>query len=329
MSEFHVRVVEIGDLHKHDNADTLSITNVDAYPVVVRSAEFHPGQKAVYIPADAMVPTDRPEFAFLGKDGKETARIKAMRLRGVFSMGLLIPVADSSWAIGENVADYYGITKYEPPLPLTMGGEDERDPGFIPIYTDIEGLRRYPDVLHPGEPVVLTEKIHGANGRFCWWEDRFWVGSHTKIKRESESNIWWRVARQYGLAEKLQHIPGVVLYGEVFGKVQDLKYGARGDELFFAAFDAFDIKDGRYLSAPQFFDMMEYLAIDIVPVIYRGPWFAGRCLPFQNGKTLLGADHVREGFVVRPLNGERWDESIGRVILKMPGEDYLTRKGGG
>ncbi len=36
--------------------------------------------------------------------------------------------------------------------------------------------------------------------------------------------------------------------------------------------------------------------------------------------------HVREGVVVKPLV-ERWDQEVGRVFLKQPGEGYLLRKG--
>ncbi len=36
--------------------------------------------------------------------------------------------------------------------------------------------------------------------------------------------------------------------------------------------------------------------------------------------------HVREGWVVKPEQERRCDE-IGRVILKLHGQGYLTRKG--
>lgn len=39
------------------------------------------------------------------------------------------------------------------------------------------------------------------------------------------------------------------------------------------------------------------------------------------------ADHVREGMVVKPVH-ERFDDRIGRVVLKLHGEGYLTRKEG-
>jgi len=42
--------------------------------------------------------------------------------------------------------------------------------------------------------------------------------------------------------------------------------------------------------------------------------------------TFAGADHIREGVVVRPVR-ERADPKIGRVILKYLSDEYLFAKG--
>jgi len=49
-------------------------------------------------------------------------------------------------------------------------------------------------------------------------------------------------------------------------------------------------------------------------------------LRLSGGKSEL-AEHMREGCVIHPVR-ERFDERLGRVIVKMVGEDYLLRKGG-
>ena len=321
MSEFHVEVVEMRSIEPHPNADALEITRVRGeYPVCIRKGEFKPGDRAVYLPVDSIVRTDGP-FAFLGP--APTARIKAKRLRGVFSMGLLIP-ADPAWPIGANVQSELGVEKYEPEQHLTTSGEDEADPGFLPVYTDIEGFRRHPNVLREGELVVITEKIHGANGRWLHRDGRLWVGSHKRIKRKDETNLWWRAAKQYSLAERLEPYSGIAIYGEVFGQVQDLKYGAAQGEIKLALFDAMDTRTREYLNADAFFRLAERLCLPTVPVLYRGPW-SRSLLELAEGKSAI-AGHVREGFVVRPVE-ERF-EHMGRVILKMVGEGDLTRKGG-
>lgn len=109
----------------------------------------------------------------------------------------------------------------------------------IPCY-DLEPLRRHGDVFQDGEFVVVYEKIHGANGRAYHDGTRLWVGSRTQWKarpENPENDLWWKAAARYKLEEKLAKVPGLVFYFEVFGQVQDLKYGAKPGEVFIAVFD--------------------------------------------------------------------------------------------
>jgi RNA ligase (TIGR02306 family) len=320
VSEFRVEVIQIGKVGKHPNADTLSITQVlGGYPCIFRTGEYEPGDKAVYVPVDAVVPETDPRWEFLGKH----TRIRAKRLRGIFSMGLLTQ-ADPSWPVGMNVQEQLGILKYEPPLMIGGGGDNEHCPFDFPIYTDIEGYRRWPNFFQEGEPVFLTEKIHGANGRFVYKDGRLWVGSHKCVKKQDAANLWWAVAEQYGLAEKLERYPEMVFYGEVYGYVQDLRYGLGQGQYKLAFFDVMDLKHRRYLDVGDFQAVVSSLNLDTVPVLHHGPWSEDLIEKFTNGPSTL-ADHVREGFVCRPLQ-ERWDDSLGRVALKFIGEDYLLRK---
>lgn len=321
MSEFHVQVVRVGKIEKHPNADTLGLTRVFDYPVITRLGDFQEGDLAVYVPVDAIVPADDPRWAFL--DGHW--RIRAKRLRGIFSMGLLAH-ADPTWTEGQDVCADLRITKYEPPEPMTTGGEDERDPGFMPCYTDIEGLRRWPDVLVPGEEVVISEKRHGCNARWTYQDGRLWCASHHNWKKPNDTVLWWKAARLYDLERRLRRRPDLGFYGEVFGQVQDLRYGASNKSpLFVEVFDAMDIRTKRYLDWDEFILAAQDVDLPVVPILFRGPWDPVLRSHAEGKTTTAGADHVREGVVIR-LAKERFDERIGRVILKIHGEGYLTRK---
>jgi hypothetical protein len=342
MSEFHVQVNTIKNVQKHPNADTLSTAEINGYPVIFKTGDFNEGELAVHIPVDSIVP-DKPEWAFL--DGH--FRIKAKKLRGVFSMGLVIK-PKSCWMLGQNVQKELGIIKYDPepefvsklPKPkkgwrrllwrikkffglIPNEGQNEKDPGFIPVYTDIEGYRKFKDVLEEGEEVVLTEKIHGQNYRIAHSHGRFWVGSHKMFKRKSKNNKWWIPVIQDNLEERLKDYEDLVFFGEIYGNVQDLNYGLKGVKIAF--FDIYDIKLGRYLDYDAFKELCDKLKLDTVPVLYRGKWSKDLLKLAEGQTTLPNANHIREGFVVRPVK-ERWLYSFGRVILKMVGEGYLLRK---
>jgi RNA ligase (TIGR02306 family) len=173
--------------------------------------------------------------------------------------------------------------------------------------------------------VILTEKIHGANGRFVYRDGRLWVGSHKCVKAPDKTNLWWSVAEMYRLEERLSQFPDIVLYGEVFGYVQDLRYGMQQGQFRLGFFDAMNLKTHQYLDVADFTKLAQTeLELPTVPVLYVGPWSQELIQQYANGKSTL-ANHVREGFVAKPLK-ERWDDSIGRVTLKFVGEDYLLRR---
>lgn len=323
---FEVRIVRVGPLKKHENADTLSIARVYDYPVIVRTGDFVEGDLAAYVPVDAVVP-DMPEWAFLAGQ----RRIRAKKLRGTFSMGLLTKPPVSA-ELGEDVAARMGIVKYEEPPPKEgprAGDEDLPDPGFFPTYTKIADFRRYPGCFNLDEEVVVTEKLHGGNARFLFRDGALWVGSHDAVKKDIASLIGRRVAVEHRLASKLERFPGVVVFGEIFGAVQDLRYGAKKGEIFFRAFDVLNTGHGQYLSHDDAVDFLAKLEIPMAPALLRGKWapeFEAQVRAASRGQSMLG-ENMREGVVIKPTR-ERWDDSIGRVILKLIGEDYLLRRGG-
>ena len=167
MSEFRCPIVKITKAGKHPTADSLSITQIEGLNCIFRTADFQIGDRAVYIPADAMVPVDHPAFAFLATGpitpGKR-ARLKPRRLRGIYSEGLLIPVAAlgvEGLYEGSDVAPRFSIAKYVEVIPLHMSGEQRANPGVTPVY-DMESWYKYGHLFVDGEPVVISEKIHGC-----------------------------------------------------------------------------------------------------------------------------------------------------------------------
>jgi RNA ligase (TIGR02306 family) len=348
MSEFKVEVVRIGKKAKHPQADNLEITSVygkGGYPCIFRTGEFNEGDLAVYVPVDALMPPGNPAWEFLRPDW----RIKAKRLCGIFSQGLLLPMSvldrqfdldvqraggnpasnassllrNFDWQEGDNVQSYLGIQKYEEDRHLYMSGDVMKSPSWFREYTDIEGWKyganKY--VLQDGEEVVLREKIHGANGRWAF-DTQLWVGSREHARKEGGS-IWWAAAQAHELAEKLKYYPNIILFGEVYGpKVQKLSYGV-GDGVRIRAFDAYYVNQSRYMNHDEFEDFCQlHIGVETAPILYRGPW-SQELLKLAEEKSVVAPGQISEGFVVKPVI-ERWDERVkgGRVIFKVISEAY-------
>jgi RNA ligase (TIGR02306 family) len=320
MSDHTIEVVRIREIEPHPNADTLGIVRVHGYTCCVRLGEWQPGDLVAYIIPDSIVDTTRPEFAFL----EGHPRIKVKRLRGVYSRGLLVH-APEGLSEGDDAAEALGITHYEPEATLGGGDSGPGPAGFRPKY-EVESLYRFPDLLFPGEEVVATEKLHGANARYCYADGRFWSGGKTGWKTESANSPWWRALKQcQPLLTFLEAYPNLVAYGEIYGAVQDLKYGTRPGEIRLALFDFWDYASVRYLDFDHAYGLAKDAALPWVPVLWRGPYAREAVLALADGESAMpGAKHLREGIVVRPVV-ERMDPARGRVHVKIVSNRYLEK----
>ena len=327
MSEFQVRVVRVGALEKNPNADRLWVTKVPGteYVVQVSTGEFNEGDLAVYVPFDSVVPCTDPRWGYLSKWSTPVMdppgyRIRATRLKGIFSMGVYTKPLPGMQE-GDDVAGTLGIRKYVSDDDADLAADNERDPGFLPCYTDIAGLRAFPDILVPGEQVVITEKIHGETGRYLWKDGRLWIGSGTAIKKAEIDNPWTRVGRDLHLEDRLKAFPDMALYGEVGGHKRGFRYTGNTS---YHLFDVMNVNIRRFLDYDQFEAFVAELGLPTAPVLYRGPWSLDLLSHADGKSTLPGVNHIREGFVVRPVV-ERFDPRVQRVILKRHGEEFLLK----
>lgn len=368
-------------MEKHPDADSLSIVKVWGFQCVVRTEDWQGTTKAVYVQPDSVLP-DLPEYRFL-KDTSSTRkdrdtlakllaeskitseelatrlelleakidgntkylRIAARKLRGVWSMGMLLPCPEGK-EIGDDCAELLQITHYEPPPEPEQGvsrrhtGADVGPPPPVPLAPkyDVESAYRYAkEVFEEGEMVYVSEKIDGQNARFvavpedltqddieggCSARWKLYAGSRTEWKLPEGDSNWWRVQSQNPwIPNWCSDNPNKLLYGENYGWVQALRYGAViPGTLWFRAFDILDCT--HWLDAEEF--------IAALPSDRRVPSFG--IMPFNfdtlvklaEGNTLIpGAKHMREGIVIKPLK-ERYHRKLGRVLLKIVSNAYLA-----
>ena len=328
LSTSKVEIVPVA-LQNHPNADSLSIVSLfdGGYTCVVRSADWIGKTLGAWIPPDNCVDVSRPEFAFLKSGEKTLHRIRSIKLRGMQSYGLLMP-APVGAQIGDDVAEFYGVTHYEPEMRFgCSGGEAEKVPDGLAHVSkyDVDSLRRYKSVFIPGELTYCSEKIHGASSRFCFLDGRVYCGSRAEWKRQEDTNMWWKVlAATPSIERYCREFPGHILYGEVYGAVQSLKYGCKPGKYRFAAFDIW--KSGSFIDADKFIGICEQFEIPRVPCIeYAFPFDFEKVCALADGPSLvLGANHYREGVVCCPLQ-ERWNPACSRVKLKIVGNTYLQK----
>jgi len=352
MSSFAVTAERL-TIHPHADADALELAQVGLYRAVVGKGVYKTGDYAIYIPEQAILPAPLiEELGLTGRlAGKQHDRVKAIRLRGELSQGIVcrpsaladIPAsleAHAGWRT--DFAEALGITKWVPEIPAHMAGVMVEAPDLM-RWVDIENIKRYPDIFDPGELVQATEKVHGtcclttvtAAGEVLVTSKGF--GGKGLAIAESDTNLYWRAVRAHSVAQVAQNIlkhfgaDRVGVFGEVYGQgVQDLGYGVNaGITPGYAAFDIAVDMPGvgvRWLDRHEFLEFAEILPT--VPVLFEGPYDEARLLELAEGSTVVGAGaHIREGLVVRPVVERRSEATGGRVIAKFVSGAYLTRKG--
>jgi len=167
--------------------------------------------------------------------------------------------------------------------------------------------------------------VHNSNSRFLFHNDQFYVGSRRQWSTEGENN-WWRAAAKYpGIEEFCRLHPDWILYGEIYGNVQTLRYGkTQEDPICFAAFDIFN--GNEFLSVRGKTSYLYGLGIPMVPLIKYSTYNFDEVQELVSGQSLIqGADHIREGIVVTPME-EMYDRRLGRVVLKFVSNEYLEGK---
>lgn len=378
MTEFNCPVVRINKLEPVPNSDSLEMTTMFETNCIVRKGQLKLGDLAVYIPIESVIDMTKPQFQGLGikvSEGKEKYRVKAVRLRGTYSEGLLVPYVGDSWTpnsdaldnwspVGRDLASEWGITKYEEPERPESGQVNSKSPQapdmpWVPRYS-VQQLVRNRDAIPEGTLVEVTEKIHGCNARFVYGKDtkgivRLNVGSHNTWRKPvydplfgkkpitggwqltlkriiakvtgkkltpNNTDDWWTIAKTLDLETKLAKFPNLVVYGEVFGKVQDLKYGCP-DGVKFKIFDIYDIDTKSWFSPDQVAFEAIRMGLEKVDVLYSGPYNKSTVDPLRSGKSVIDGKTIREGIIIKPR-----DNKGKHIALKLVSEEYKLRKNG-
>jgi RNA ligase (TIGR02306 family) len=331
-------------------ADAIEKATVRGWNIVIRKSEFEIGDMVVYFEIDSFLPV-RPEFEFLRKssfrtmaDGSEGFRIRTIRLRNQVSQGIIFPLsifptfegASITYEEGDDVSEYLGIKKYETPIPAELAGVVIGPfPSFI-SKTDESRIQNIPWVLskYKGYVFYVSEKLDGASCSIFLNNDEFGVCSRNLNLKESETNSFWRVARQLGIEEKMRKIGlNITIQGELIGEgIQGNHYKLKGQTIRF--FNVYNIDSGQYLNYDEFVSLITIqLGLETVPLVngvFSLPETTDELLKFADGKSLINLNVNREGIVLRPVHAEIFDADMshgGRLSFKAISNAYLLEHG--
>lgn len=279
------------------------------------------------------------------KNRKKTNQytVRTTKFRGVYSSALIISNDTRGLKEGTDCMEIYNIYKYEEPavqLTLSSGKRVRyhKNPNFH-VYYKFPNAKNAPGMFTEEDDVVITNKIHGTNVRYGivkkpklslkdkikrlfgnkWIEYDFVYGSHN-VEKGSESqgfystDVWRTVGDDINIKEILwknfkrihsygNRKEGMILHGEIYGKGIQKYYDYGFGNLQVAFFDV-EI-DGKYLCNEDFRDMMDYMGLPRVPVLYKGKFNEDKVKELQNDRFIEGTKIPEEGCVVKHISGDR------------------------
>lgn len=351
MSSTNALVYEITKFTKHPNADSLYLAEVGGWQCVTNKF-YNVGNRVIFIEPGSVL---TQEFADLievtpylkkkvNQDGNKVLVVGQTRLRGEPSFGIILP---TDREVGEDLAEEYGIIKFEPPVKQFNIQQNTRpDHPIVKKYTDIENLRKWPNIFEPDEEVICVSKIHGTNSRIGYiiseeTGEIEWLAGSRRLMREKPENfdpneiiadtyqneLYWLPYSVPGVMSLLNifAVTGyktVTLYGEIYGgNIQPFNYGLAQPK-----YCAFDIcVEGEFYSYDHLINLLDFYNIPHPPVMYRGPYSLEAVRQAAEMDNTFGGNHIQEGVVVRPVV-ERYHPKVGRLIMKYVQDAYLLNK---
>lgn len=377
MSEWKV-VADIIEIFPHPTAERLELGRIGTFQVVVGKGLYTSGDLVVFAPKRSILPADLRSY-FTNEEtgesylrGPNSDRVGSIRLRGEESEGAILPFdwwcdkiksLPASYKQGEDISAKLGITEYIPGRAGTPGTKTYNFQGdIVQKVNDVVELQRF--VRHDvenygifksefvlGEPVVVTEKIHGSQISII--KDRYGKvavtskgraeknlvlrkypvsvpfsgrGLWNKIKNtakwfwgiEGPINEYWKIALENGLIDFINHEKfcgkEVQIIGEYVPCQKGFSYGCSEKKVL-----VFRVVVGT-IEQPYFSFFPDLMW---VPLLYKGPYDPEKILPLANGmETVSGTQkHIREGIVITPEVFRKTVRGV-PLILKILNKKY-------
>ena len=156
-----VTIRKITNIVPIENCDNIALGIVDGWTVIIKKSEFSIGDSCVFFEIDSFLPLE-PRYEFLKKttkfDGKEGYRIKTMKMKGVLSQGLALPLSmfPEVSTNDDDVTNRLNVIKFdlEQFYGANTAGPRERKYGSFPTFIPKTDQPRIQNMTH----MFLTHK---------------------------------------------------------------------------------------------------------------------------------------------------------------------------
>jgi RNA ligase (TIGR02306 family) len=236
-------IAKINEVRAIEGADNIELVIAGGWNAITKKGEFKVGDETIIATTDAVIPEKLSEEMGVTSYLRKGGRVRTVKLRGVYSECLIIPMkylrgkitmGDWDTKEGTDCMGFLGITKYEPPvkqIQLASGRKIKwRDNQNFHIYYKFPNLKNVDGMFTSEDEVQITRKIHGTNARYGivkkgklsfwdkvkkffrladeWIDYEYIYGSHNCEKGSDSqgfysTDVWRTIAEKYDIKERL------------------------------------------------------------------------------------------------------------------------------
>jgi len=340
-------IQKVTELNSIEGADKIEVCTVLGWKCVVKKGQFKLGDIGIYFEVDSILPTNKPEFAFLES---KRGRIKTIKLKKQISQGLFLAINEITYADLSNckedddVTDLLGIKKYEPPEDgvggAFLGGRHKSTfPNFL-RKTDEIRIQAMPSFIdrHRNKTFYMSEKLDGSSITLYYLKDEMYgkpAGTFGMCSRniefakpegEEKVSAFWNAVIKYNIEEKLrEYNQNICIQGELIGPgIQKNKYKLEDFQIYL--FNAYDVVTQRYLPLSKLQEVARALNLNTVPILkeFELNHSVDELVNLSTSPSVLNPNTLREGIVCRPIDNSS-DEYTGRASFKVISPEFLLK----
>jgi RNA ligase (TIGR02306 family) len=258
-------VALINEIKPIEGADNIEQIVVGGWNCIAQKNTYKVNDFVIVATTDAIIPVELSDAMAVTNYLRKGQRVRTVKLRGVYSECLLIPMKFNKQSLGDNYSEgkdmmeIMGIFKYEPPvkqIQLASGRKIKyKDNPNFHVYYKFPNLKNVKGMFTEEDYVEITRKIHGTNARYG-------------IVKKSKLSFWDKVKKFFRIADEF--VDYEFVYGSHNVEKGSDSQGFYSTDVWSTIIDKYDIKNKLWKFFKENQEFAEFENVVIYGEIY-GP----------------------------------------------------------